>query len=177
MNLVFRLFFRLLLSAWRARRGDVLGVFDELSMRFRCWPSDIDLNLHLTNSRYHSFMDIVRVAMMIRQGTWRRLRAAKLLPVLGSSSIRYRRAVNPFQAFDVTSRLITWDEKWLYIGHRIVVGADVAATAAVKVAFIGPNGRVPTAELLAIIGHAGDPPPFDAGLVAALQGIDKALVI
>jgi acyl-CoA thioesterase FadM len=158
MNLVFRLVVRLLWASWRLRRDGPIGLFDTLRLRFRCLPSDLDVNLHLTNSRYFSFMDIVRIAMMIRNGAWGRIRAHKLSPVLGSSAIRYRRAVAPFQAFHVTSKVLGWDDQWLFLEHRVLIGDDdVAAVAIVKAAFLGPAGRVSTAKLLEVIGYDGQP--------------------
>jgi acyl-CoA thioesterase FadM len=108
------------------------------------------------------FRLIVRVAMMIRNGAWAKFRAHKLMPVLGSSAIRYRRAVKPFQAFDVTCRVLGWDEKWLYLEHRILLGDDVAAVAVMKAAFLSPSGRVATQRLLDLAGYTGAAPPLPA---------------
>lgn len=158
MNLIFRLIVRLLWASWRLRRDGAIGFLDEFRLHFRCLPTDLDVNWHLTNSRYFSFMDIVRVAMMIRNGAWARFRAHKLMPVLGSSSIRYRRSVRPFQAFDVTCRVLGWDDKWIFLEHRLEVGGDLAAIAIMKAAFISPSGRVATAQLLDLVGFVGPTP-------------------
>lgn len=167
-----------LTSAWLTYRfGRHVGLFDEVRYRFRCLPTDIDFNLHLTNSRYASFMDIVRVALMMRNGAWGRIRAARLLPVLGSSTIRFRRAVRPFEPFEVTARVLGWDEKWIFIEHKILIGnGDVAALAIMKVAFIGPDGRVATEKLVEIIGYAG-PKPAPHELLDRVRALDEALKI
>ena len=100
MNLIFRLIWMLITAKLGARR-DIMA---ESRLTFRCLPSDLEMNMHMTNSRYHSFMDLARVAFMIRSGAWARVRAAGLAPVLGSSSIRFRQPVAPFQKFAVTCR-------------------------------------------------------------------------
>ena len=156
MNLIFRLIWTLSAAWLRLWRGQRLGFLEEAKYRFRCLPSDLDFNMHLTNSRYASFMDIARVAMMIGNGSWDKFRVAHLLPVLGSSTIRFRRAVKPFQAFEVTARVIGWDEKWIYLEHKMLVGDDLAAIAIMKAAFLGPLGRVKTSELMKTIGFDGD---------------------
>lgn len=64
MNLIFRLIWMIITASLGSRR-DIMG---ESHMTFRCLPTDLDMNLHMTNSRYHSFMDLSRVDFMIRNG-------------------------------------------------------------------------------------------------------------
>jgi acyl-CoA thioesterase FadM len=116
---------------------------------------------------------------MIENGAWARIRAARLMPVLGSSSIRYRRAVRPFQKFTVTCRAIGWDERWMYLEHRILVaardgGEDVAAIAVMKAAFLGPDGRVATEKLIEVVGFSG-PRPEPGALIERVRDLDAAL--
>ncbi|MBL8630635.1 MAG: thioesterase family protein [Rhodospirillaceae bacterium] len=174
MNLIFR-FIWTMLRAWygRAVHGPV-GLFAEVSYRFRCMPTDLDVNMHMTNSRYASFMDIVRIAMMVRNGAWANIRAAKLFPVLGSNAMRFRRAVNPFQRFTVTAQTIGWDHKFIYIGHKLLVDGDVAAVAIAKAAFIGPQGRIDTYDLIKIMGYDGpELPPNE--MIERAKALDEAL--
>lgn len=176
MNLIFRFTWTMILAWWgRLIRGPI-GFFDEARYGFRCLPTDLDFNMHMTNSRYASFMDIARVTMMVSNGAWGKIRGAKLLPVLGSNVIRFRRSVGPFQVFAVTSRTIGWDEKWLYLHHRLIVGSDVAAIGVAKVAFIGPNGRVPTQRLLEIVGYDG-PPLAATDIQARINALDDVLKV
>ncbi len=171
MNLIFRLFWMLISARFGARRG----VLDEGRLTFRCWPTDLDFNMHMTNSRYASFMDLSRVEMMIRNGAWKRVRAAGLYPVLGSYSIRFRRPIRPFRRFDVMARVVSWDERWIYIEHKMIVGGgEVAAICLVKTTFLGKEGRVPTDKLIAIMGYSGPKPPFPDSLTKK-DALDAAL--
>ena len=172
MNLIFRLIWMLIAARLGSRR-DIMG---ENHMTFRCLPTDLDMNLHMTNSRYHSFMDLSRIDFMIRNGAWARLRAVGLNPVLGSSSIRFRRSVKLFQKFDVTTRVASWDERWIYIEHKLIAGEETAAIALVKSTFLGKDGRVPTDELLALMGYRGPKPEFHAALIkkSELDGLLSA---
>jgi len=159
MNLIFRLIWMLIAARFGARR-DIMG---DSFLTFRCLPTDLDLNIHMTNSRYHSFMDLSRVDFMIRNGAWAKLRKAGLGPVLGSSSIRFRRAISPFQKFRVTTRVLSWDERWIYLEHKVITiggkaDGETAAIAIVNTTFVGKQGRVPTAELVRIIGYSADMP-------------------
>ena len=155
MNLIFRLLWMLIAASFGAR-ADITG---ESHLTFRCLPTYLDLNFHMTNSRYHSFMDLSRVDFMIRNGAWGKLRRAGLGPVLGSSAIRFRRAINVFQKFRVTTRVLAWDERWIYLEHKLIaeggkMDGETAAVAIMNTTFVGSEGRVPTAKLMQIIGYA-----------------------
>lgn len=171
MNLIFRLFWMLVAARFGARRG----LLDETRLSFRCWPTDLDFNMHMTNSRYASFMDLSRVEMMIRNGAWTRIRAAGLYPVLGSSSTRFRRPILPFAKFDVTARVVSWDERWIYIEHKLILaGGEVAALCIVKTTFLSREGRIPTDRLVAIMGYTGPKPAFP-DLLSKKDVLDAAL--
>ena len=170
MNLIFRLLW-MWIAAHFGRRCEMAG---ENHITFRCMPWDLDLNMHMTNSRYHSFLDLCRVDFMIRSGAWARLRKEGLGPVLGSSTIRFRRPIKPLQKFDVTARMLTWDERWIYMEQRILAGGDVASIAVMKVTFVGKQGRVPTEKLMAIMGYTG-PKPAAPELTARQNSLDELL--
>jgi acyl-CoA thioesterase FadM len=143
------------LTAHFGARADVMG---EGAMTFRCLPTDLDFNMHMTNSRYASFGDLSRVNFMIRNGAWKRLRAAGLLPVLGSGTYRYRRAINLFQKFTVTTSVLTWDEKYIYLLHKFLTEGDLAAVGVMKAAFVSRSGRAPIEQIVALMGYTGPKP-------------------
>ena len=172
MNLILRFVWMLIRAAFAEKHDDLMA---PSVISFRCLPHDLDVNWHMTNSRYHSFMDIGRINFMIRNGGWARLRAARAFPVLGSVSIRFRRPVNPFQKFSVVTRLVSWDERWLYLEQKIVAGGETASIALAKTLFVGKQGRLPTDELLKIVGYTGERPPFTDAL-AAQDALDKLQV-
>jgi acyl-CoA thioesterase FadM len=174
MNLIFRMTWTLL-GAWLGLRfGKPVGFFDEARYQFRCLPTDIDFNLHLTNSRYSSFMDIARIAMMVRNGAWVKFRAHGMLPVLGSLAMKFRRGIKPFERFTVTCRTIGWDEKWIYLEHKLLVDEHTAAIAIMKAAFLGPKGRVDTNELIKIVGYNG-PKPDHLPVIDCVKALDEVL--
>ena len=111
----------------------------------------------------------------MRCGAWKHVRANKLMPVLGSGSIRFRRAVPPFKKVDVTTRIVGVDEKWIYLEHKIVSGATVYSVAVLKAAFLNTAGRVPVSELLTIFGYDGEPPPMTEAL-ASIRDADDAVM-
>ncbi len=171
MNLLFRLVWMWLSARWRPK----CEILEESHLTFRVFPTDLDVNLHLTNSRYFSFMDLSRVDHMIRNGAWQKIRANKLMPVLGSGSIRYRRPVPPFKKVDVTTRIAGCDDRWIYLEHKLVAGDVVYSIAVLKAAFIGKDGRISTPDLLNTLEYSGPMPPMTVPL-KVIRDADDALM-
>lgn len=156
MNLLLRLFWVLLTSAL-GRRRDFMALSE---LRLRVLPNDIDLNLHMTNARYFSVMDLGRVDLLVRSGLAREMMRRRWQAVLGASTIRFRRPLAPFQAYVLRSRVLCWDERWLYLEQRIETkSGEMAASAVVQGAFIHKGAIIPPAEILAALGETRTSPP------------------
>ncbi|BAI71910.1 hypothetical protein AZL_012720 [Azospirillum sp. B510] len=169
MNLIFRLLAVVaaaILAAWRGRRA---GLLDPSELRFQVWPTDLDINLHMTNARYFSVMDLGRTDLLIRAGLGPAILRNRWRPVLGGATIRYRRSLRPFQRFTLVSRVLCWDDKYIFIEHRMETRGGLAALAVVQGAFVGTTGVVAPAEVLAALGAATASPPIPDA-VAALRG-------
>jgi acyl-CoA thioesterase FadM len=106
MNLWFRLIWLALTLPFRARVDLNIGV----RHHHRVWPSDCDVNLHLTNSRYASFADLARVALIARSGLAKLCWTRGWRPMVVASKIRFRREVKPLRAFQVEMKLVWWNE-------------------------------------------------------------------
>ena len=145
-----------------------MNVRAEGRVTLRCWPNDLDTNLHMNNGRYLTIMDLGRLDLILRTGLLPVMRSRKWYPVIATARIGFRRSINVFDRFDLTTRVIGWDEKWLYIEHRMERGDKVMAQAFVKGLFLGPDGKVPMAELIAAAGHRGPSPEIDPEILAAL---------
>ncbi len=139
-------------------RIDPLG---EGVVTMRAWPNDLDLNMHVTSGRYLSFMDIGRVALLVRMRVLRKVVRRGWRPVVGAAMITYRKSILPFQKFRVRSRVVCWDEKWFYFEHIIENAAgETVAVANVRGVLRGRNGNVPPKDLVALTGHHFESPPM-----------------
>lgn len=150
MNLLLRLIKTVLLALWVRKPLHPLGTSELI---LRVWPNDIDPNLHLTNARYLSIIDLGRLDLLIRTGLWRLILRHKWSPVLGSMMIRYRKSLSPFQKFRLKSRVLGWDGKWIYMEHMFeTMDGDVAAVAIGRGVFVSGGSSVPVADILAAAG-------------------------
>lgn len=167
------LWFRTLLTILFARFKKPLEVMEEGRVRMRVWPTDLDIAVHMNNGRYLTLADIGRWEMLFRTGFWPKMRARGWHPVVGTSKVWHRRSLMPFQPFDLTTRVLFWDDKWTYIEHRFEgVGdraGDLYCRIVVKTLFLEGRDKVPSAELLHVMGEDHESPPHDEQLVAALR--------
>lgn len=135
-----------------------LGWTDESALNMRVWPNDLDLNLHMNNARYLTAMDLGRIDLLMRVGLGKYFITGKLKPVLAASLVRYRRSLKPFQNYRLRSQLIGGDDKWLFIQHIVESDGEIFCQAVVKGLFLGPEGKLPTQQLMALAGAEGPPP-------------------
>jgi acyl-CoA thioesterase FadM len=171
MNLYLRLL-RVLARALRAAGS--LGPLDTSVLRFRVMPHDLDLNLHVNNGRYFTLMDLGRVDLLARLGLVRPIVRERWMPVVAAATLRFKRSLDPFDAFTVHTRLLCWDEKWFYLAQHFERDGRVVAEGTVRALFKGRGGVVASAVVIASSGHptpASPPMPEAVRLwVAGLDG-------
>jgi len=128
-----------------------------------CWFTDLDLMFHMNNSRYLRECDFARYKYLISCGLGAALRKTGYTMVLGASTIRYRRSIGLFDRFKIATRVLTWDDKSLYIEHKFHRFSDdfVCAIVLVKQSLV--SGTV-NALFKAALNIDSDeilaPPPF-----------------
>ncbi len=162
MNLILRLI-RVLFVALRRSPLDLFG---ESVVRFRVWPGDLDFNLHMNNGRYLTLMDLGRVDLMARHGTLKQVHKNRWQPVVAAQTILYRRALRPFQRYSLHSRLVCWDDKFIYLEQRFQTGDKLAASAIVKAAVRRGGRTLRPRELLKAIGQERRSPPMPPAIKA-----------
>ena len=149
--MLLRQWLTLATAFWKPR----LGLLDECAIALRVLPNDLDVNLHLTNSRYLLAMDVGRWTFALRTGMARVMHERRWFPLLGSATLRFRKGLDPWERYELRTRMVAWDEKWCWFEQRFCVGETLHAVGRVKVLFRGPAGNVPTAELAAACGVSG----------------------
>ncbi len=137
MNLYFRLLRLIVQSFFMRKTGPDAKTF----LRFRVWPHDIDINGHLTNARYLSFMDLGRTFYTVQTGIFKQIIRNRWLPVANAVEITFIRELKPFTLFDLETRLLCWDKKYWYFEQRFMVNGALHAIAHIRGVFIRA-GRV-----------------------------------
>lgn len=106
----------------------VWDVLAEQTMGGRVLPHDMDL-CHMNNARYLRECDFARLSLYMRNGVFKALRALGGTMVVGATTIRLRQALCVGKAFQLCSRIVTWDEKAFFLEQRFVSGKDARVSA------------------------------------------------
>jgi len=147
LNLYLRLLIVLIKTLFVRQRG----VLEPSRLQFRVLPLDCDLNLHLNNGRYLTFMDLGRIHLLGQIRLLTPLLRARWLPVLGAAEINFIRPLKPLRKFELSTRLVTWDEKYFYIEQRFEVDGRLCAIALVKGLFMAGRQRMDSSAVLKML--------------------------
>lgn len=176
MNHLFRFAWLLLTAPFRAR-GDM---FASVRTYMRVWPTDLDPLLHMNNGVYLSLMDLGRIDLMLRSGSWRKIRRAGIYPVVVSEAIRFRRSLTPFQKFYIRTHLVGWDERYFFLRQKFIVpsgkGEELYASAVIKGRFLKKGGvKISPAELFATAGISAPERSPNDHVLKLLTDLDETL--
>lgn len=90
-----------------------------------CLTNDVDTLLyHMNNARYLREIDFARVDFYERTKLYKTILSKGGSVVQGATTIRYRRFIRPFTLFQITSKIIYWDDQFIYMEHRFVSPVD-----------------------------------------------------
>jgi acyl-CoA thioesterase FadM len=147
------MFLRTVIQMWRSRRASRLGMLEVSSIRRRVVPTDIDVLGHMNNGIYLSYMDLGRMDLFIRTGAWAEMLKRGWRPVAASETMSFRRSLQPFQSFELQTRLIGLDDKAMLFEQRFVVDGEIFAQGVVRGRFVKKaGGTVSMTELAAAFG-------------------------
>ena len=162
---------RFLLAVFKSRFRKRLGILDDCVIDMRVWPNDLDLNMHMNSGRYLSLMDIGRVEILARTRMLRPVLQRGWRPLVSATLIRYKKSLLPFERFTIRSRVVCWDQKWIYFDHTLERRGEVAAHAYVRGLLRGKSGNVKPHELLELAGAASMQSPEMPEDIAAWKAI------
>jgi len=156
---------RTLLQALVSRRRPPLGIHDVSVTRFRVLPTDLDVLNHMNNGVYFSIMDLGRMDLLIRSGVWAAVKKLGYYPVVSNATMTFRKSLEPWQRFEIRSRIIGYDEKSVFVEQRFVVDGEIYARGFMRGRFLKrTGGTVLLPELSAALGVDASEVPLPAWL-------------
>ncbi|GGE36942.1 thioeseterase [Primorskyibacter flagellatus] len=164
-------FLRLTKEIIKFRNAPPLGMWDVHVSHHRIWPWDLDFMSELNNGRTLSIFDLGRIPFAMRSGLFKVLRKRKWGLTVAGSIVRYRRRLTNLERIEMQSRLLGWDERFMYIEQSMWTKDGTCANHGIfRTALVGNRKMVPTADVVAELGRTAEPrhlPDWVAALFAA----------
>lgn len=151
------------------------GPLDPSVMRTRVRPGDLDMYLHVNNGVYLQMMDIARSHLLADLGAFGLLREKRWYPVVAASTMTYRRSLKLFDPVEITSRVVGWDPRVIYLEQVFTRRGELAARGIVAGRFLSRDGgRVPAPDVVGLLGGPPESPELPDDVAAWARAIDVA---
>jgi YbgC/YbaW family acyl-CoA thioester hydrolase len=151
-------------------------VWDPSTTRLRVHPGDLDLYRHVNNGVYLQYMDIARTNLLADLGALGPLAERGWYAVVAASTVKYRRSLTWPQAFTVTSRVLGWDSRVVFLEQVFTRGDDLVARGLVAGRFLARSGERLSAHDVVVLlaGEEVVAPPLPADVAAWARAVDVA---
>lgn len=146
-------FLRLAKDLWIHRNAPSLAVGEAHVSQHVCWPWDLDMWAELNNGRTLTLYDLGRLPLAARGGLLSAMRKNGWGLTMAGASVRYRRRVRAFERFEMRSRVVTWDARFLYLEQSMWKrDGECASHILYRSALTDAKGIVPPDRVIAALG-------------------------
>jgi YbgC/YbaW family acyl-CoA thioester hydrolase len=143
--------------------------------RTRVRPGDLDFYWHVNNGVYLQMMDIARSNLLADLGAFPLLRRAGWYPVVAASTMTYRRSLRLGEAVEITTRVLGWDPRVVYLEQVFRSRGRLSARGVVAGRFLARAGhRVPATDVAALLGAGPTSPELPDDVAAWAAALDVA---
>jgi len=172
---------RVLQMSWKtvAPRRAVPGmsVLDTSVTELRVNPFDLDLLFHVNNGVYLQMADVARWDFLADLGALNRLRKRRWYPVVAAASVKFKKSLKVNQKVKITSQVLGWDSRIVYMQHIFTVGDQLYATVWIAGRFLQVGGkRISPEEVVDLLSHGDAPesPELPPDVLAWARALDVA---
>lgn len=151
---------RLIQTTLTARQQPPMDILGVHVSRHRCWPIDLDMFAEMNNGRVLTLLDLGRYGLSIRAGLTGVLARKGWGVAVAGGSTRYRKRIRLFATFEMRTRCVGWDARFIYMEQTLWLGPDCAFQGLLRTCVTDRNGIVPTARVLDALPHKPAPPPI-----------------
>lgn len=148
MVLRFRFLFLLFIHFFKR----TIGIMDENTLEFCVLFNDVDIK-RMSSDRYLPIMDLGRINIILQAGILRSFIKNKWVPVSRVAIIRYKYPLKLSQKYTLKSRIIYFDEEWVWTEHLFQRNGKTTTVGITKSTFLGPDGMVPISDVIEAYGH------------------------
>ncbi|WP_277213112.1 acyl-CoA thioesterase [Isoptericola croceus] len=153
------------------------GLLEASTTVLRVHPGDLDMYFHVNNGSYLQMMDVARSNLIADLGGFRLLKDKGWYPVVAASTMMYKRSLQLFDRVEISTRVLGWDARVVYIEQVFTCRGTFSARGWVAGRFLGKDGsRVAPADVVGLLG-GGRPvasPTLPDDVAAWARSVDVA---
>lgn len=129
------------------------GFLDKVTKRYRVLPQHIDFNMHINNAKYLEFFERARWDHSVQTGTFNQLLKQGFNFIVAGIDVGYIRELKLFQAFDIETHYVGWDDKYFYLEQRCTVDGKIHSYALVKAVYLKKGRPVAPNDVCRALGE------------------------
>ena len=142
-------------------------------------PSDIDHHMHMNNSKYLREMDFGRIKIYFESGMLETTRSLGAATLVAAISIRYRKSLQLWERFTLSTKLLHWSSDAFYLEQRFLnKDGFTCAITMVKMIAKCKDGRVPPDRIVKqMVGGEEESvksPPATPELKCWMESLEKS---
>ncbi|MEM1360947.1 MAG: acyl-CoA thioesterase [Pseudomonadota bacterium] len=143
-----------------ARNAPLVPLMETFVSQMIAWPWDIDPWKDLNNGRTLTLYDLGRVGLGLRSGLFKVLREKKWGLTVAGASIRYRKRVLMFQRFEMRTRIVGWDKRFIYMEQSNWLRGECSSHILIRAGVVSKDGLVPPEKVADAMDIASESPPL-----------------
>jgi acyl-CoA thioesterase FadM len=128
---------------------------DISTLSFRVWPQEADKK-YMNNASFWTITEMGQMEFLFRTGLYKFCRRYHWSPLVGSQKMVYRKPLKRFERYQLKSKIIFYDDKWLYFEQTFQKNNQMIANSLIKVLFRSKDGNIPVQKILSVLGQKLD---------------------
>lgn len=142
------------------RRKAPMDLYETHHLQMRCLHWDVDGFMEMNNGRVFTLYDLGRFALAIRIGLWGVLKEQRWGLVVAGSTVRYRARITPMQRFELRTRFLGWDHRFLYIEQAMWRGETCCNHGLLRTGVTKGGRLAPVDDVARAMGVVGESRPL-----------------
>ncbi|UCG66981.1 MAG: thioesterase family protein [Deltaproteobacteria bacterium] len=106
----------------------------------------------MNNASFWTITEMGQMDLLFRSGLFKLCRRYHWSPLVGSQKMAYKKPLKRFEQFQLRSKLICWDDQWLYLKQTFLKNDQLIANSSIKIIFRSKDGHVPVPRILTSLG-------------------------
>lgn len=147
---------------WRGRRMPKMDVYDTHVSHHRAWPWDTDMFGELNNGRILTLFELGRWQSLMRTELAAPFWKERMTIAVAGASVRYRKRIAIFQTYRIQTRVLGYDDRFVYVEQSMWVGDTPCHHILMRAAFRKGGQTVPPRRFLEMANLPTAQPGFPA---------------